>query len=184
MEVDIRKLPLAVQRRLPMSIRTLKPVYDLEELPSTVRTLVEPYLTTERRPAYGDVFDLLPVISEYGDLGTVSTVESLILTYFQNFFLTLPGEYPFDPWFGCRVKYYLQTRDLESSKDMLFAEARTVADVLSADLGTRIEVQDVAVSSRAFGAGVEYSLVINLRVNERTHQVTLTLPAATGVPGR
>lgn len=177
MEVDIRKLPLAVQRRLPMSIRTLKPVYDLEELPSTVRTLVEPYLEEERRPVYGDIFDLKPVISEYGDFGVIADIETLILKYFENFFLTLPGEYPFDPWFGCRLKFHLQTRDTGIRKELIFAEAKVVADVLAADLGTKIEVEDVAVSSRAFGAGVEYNLVIGLRINNRHRTVNVTVLA-------
>ena len=67
MEISISSLPVSVQKLLPLSIRTFKDTYEIEDLPPTIRNIIEDYLQNINNIVYSSVFDTTPQVSEYGD---------------------------------------------------------------------------------------------------------------------
>ena len=107
--VQIDKLPRSVQMQLPMSIRSAKNIYVLEELPPKERNIIKEYIDSVIDVKYSKAFDVTPEISKFNDLSVLTTVKDLIGEYLTNYFYITPCSYPFDPTFGCALKQQLQT---------------------------------------------------------------------------
>ena len=164
--IKISTLPKSVQQSLPMSIRTYKDEYYLDELPPQVQFLLRDYTINNQDIKYKIVYDIRPEISEYGDFDTLKTVKETTLEYLKNYFLTLPGDYPFDPLFGCNLKKNLQTRDSELRKTLISSEIDSIVNVLSADLGVKITINNVSINNLNKGDRVEYVVSIDLTIND------------------
>lgn len=144
--VQIDKLPRSVQMQLPMSIRSAKNIYVLEELPPKERNIIKEYIDSVVDVKYSKAFDVTPEISKFNDLSVLTTVKDLIGEYLTNYFYITPGSYPFDPTFGCALKQQLQTKDTQLRKVLIADQINTIVNVLTSDLGLSITVVSIKIS--------------------------------------
>lgn len=165
MSIIISELPIAIQNQIPYSIRTYKDIYELEELPVSVRNIIERHLKHKTDVNYVTVFDCIPTISEYGDFTTIANIRKLVLEYLKNYFLTFPEDYPFDPYFGSRLKKYLHMRDTSLQQTFITNEVSNIVNVISADLGVLIEIEDVSIEPIGRDSHVDYKIVIKVQIN-------------------
>ena len=166
MEISISSLPKSVQEQLPISIRTFKDTYEVEDLPPTIRNIIEDYLRTIDDIRYETVFDTTPHVSEYGDFDTIKNIRILVLEYLKNYFMTYEEDYPFDPYFGSKLKKYLQVRDTSLQQTLIGTEVQSIINVISADLGTSIQIEDVKILSVDQNVNQEYRIQIKVRIND------------------
>jgi hypothetical protein len=164
--VIINQLPIAIQQSLPMTIRTLKPEYELSELPPREREIIRKYLDNIRTIKYGTVYDLTPNISEFADFQTISSTKQLIVEYLKNYFYTSPGEYPFDPSFGCELKKHLQTKDTELRKTLVHSDIHNVINVVSEDLGVPITVESISIENTGDHVSSAYTATVAIKINQ------------------
>jgi len=168
MKVIIKNLPLSIQKQLPMSIRTYKTEYDLDELPPKEKELIRQYIESIKSIFYSSVYDISPNISKFADFETIPTIKELVLEYLKNYLYTLPGEYPFDPSFGCELKRHLQTKDTELRKTLVHNEIMNIVNILSADLGVAITVNGISISPTDNSSNVEYNCSISLTIESES----------------
>lgn len=165
MEVDFTKLPKSVQRQIPLSLRTYKDVHVLEELPVTVQYLIRNYLEKQFSITYDISYDIKPEISKYSDFVLIDNVADLVVEYIKNYLLIVPESYPFDPEFGSRLRYQLQTRDTNLRKTLITAEVNNIVKVVSLETGTDVVVEEMEVIPVSTGASTEYQAAIVLKIN-------------------
>ncbi len=173
MEISISSLPMSVQTQLPLSIRTHKDVYELDDLPPLIRNIIDDYLQKIGDINYTTVYDTTPQASEYGDLSTIDNVRTLILEYLKNYFVTYEEDYPFDPYFGSKLKKYLNVKDTSLQQTLISAEVQSIVNVISADLGTKIEIEDIKIYSTSQNVNQEYRILIKVRVNDIVASIEL-----------
>ena len=77
----------------------------------------------------------------------------------------LPESYPFDPEFGCRLKYQVQTKDLNLRKTLITSEINNIVNVVAAETGADVEVESAEVIPTSTGSNTEYNAVIMLKIN-------------------
>ena len=164
MKVILSDLPLSVQRQIPYSIRSKQNEYELDDLPPKERELVSSYLTKTVDVEYRTVYDLKPKISKYADYYTCGSVKETVVEYFKNYFYTLPGDYPFDPAFGCKLKYHLQTRDTQLRNLLVSEEIRRIANILSNDIGINITVENISISTASQSTYSEYNCSLTIKI--------------------
>lgn len=164
MLIDISKLPPSVQKQLPISIRTFKNIYVFEELPTRVQHTLRDYLNTLPDIQYRNVLDLKSEISEYSDFKTINDYVTLISEYVKNYVLVLPGQYPFDPIFGCRLKHQIQTRDTNLRRTLISAEIDKLVNVITADFDVAIKVMNITIEPTSVGAFTEFNVNIELQI--------------------
>jgi len=173
MSIKLSDLPQSVQTLIPYSIRTYKDEYELEDLPAVVRNIIEKYIDYKNTVSYSSVFDLIPGLSEYGDFQTISTIKTLVLEYLKNYFMVFPEDYPFDPNFGSRLKKYLHMRDTSLQQTLISTEVQNIVTVISADLDTIIEIEDVQIAPISKDSHVDYTISIKVRIGETLATLTL-----------
>ena len=174
MQIDLNTLPKSVLSKIPLSIRTFKSVYEFSELPFPVQKDIEDYLDKSISIEYPAIYDLSPKLSNTGDLTTLTTIEDTIIFYLLNYFKILPGSYPFDPQFGCKLKYHLQTKDTSLRQMLLSSEASRIAEVLSADFGADIQILEI--SSKEVQKDIASSsseIYIKIKINNKTKAITI-----------
>ncbi|GEM_PF-2230303 len=174
MEVDLSKLPKSIQRQIPLSLRTFKDVYDLEELPVRIQYIIRQYFEKQLDVKYKVVYDFKSTISKYNDFQTIENVTDLIVEYLKNYLLILPGTYPWDPTFGSRLKFQLQTRDLNLRQTLISNEINNIIQVIADQVDADIVVEDMQIIPTSMGANTEYSVVILLKINnEQRKQINV-----------
>lgn len=171
--IILSELPKAIVNQIPYSIRTYKDTYELDELPVSVRTIINKYLSHTTDVNYVTVFDCIPSISEYGDLKTIANIRELVLEYLKNYFLTFPEDYPFDPYFGSRLKKYLHMRDTSLQQTFISNEVSNIVRVISADLGILIEVEDVSIEPINRESHTDYKISIKVKINDIAATLTI-----------
>lgn len=174
MSINISELPRDVQSKIPYSIRTYKDEYELEELPVAIRTIIQKYIELKNTVTYNSVFDCTPGVSEYGDFHVVQNLKNLILEYLKNYFLTFPEDYPFDPTFGSKLKTYLHMRDTSLQQTFISNEVRNIINVIKADLGVLITIEDVKISPINNIASTDYQIEIKVKINDSIATLTVT----------
>lgn len=163
--VTISQLPKTIQEQIPISIRSTSNKFYLEELPAKIQELVREYLTHTVPIKYKQVFDLKPGISKYSDISATTSVKETVVEYLKNYLYTLPGSYPFDPAFGCKLKYHLQTRDTQLRRLLITDEINTIVNVLSSDLGLPITVKNIKISPISSALNTSVSCLIYLSIS-------------------
>lgn len=164
MLVTISKLPKKIQKKIPISIRSVSDQYNLDELPPKIQELVREYLFNDVPVVYKKAYDLKPDISIYSDIYATSSVKETVVEYLKNYFYTLPGSYPFDPTFGCKLKYYLQTKDTQLRRLLISDEINNIVNVLSSDLGLPIVVNDITITPISSALETSLSCAINISI--------------------
>jgi hypothetical protein len=108
----------------------------------------------------------MPNVSEYGDFKTIANIRELVLEYLKNYFLTFPEDYPFDPYFGSRLKKYLHMRDTSLQQTFINNEVSNIVRVISADLEVLIEVVDISIEPINRESHMDYKITIQVKINE------------------
>jgi len=175
--VDLSKLPSTVLSKLPYSIKTHKQIYDLNELPFDIQYILQEYLNAKSESVYYDlVLDATPEISEYGDFKVIDNLFDLITEYIKNYIQIQPGDYPFDPNFGSKLKRYIQTLDKKVQNQLISKEIENIVRMLTIDIKADIKILDFStLKTSSTGLDVEYSFKIRLKVNNSVRDLTMTM---------
>ncbi len=166
MTIDLRTLPTNILEQIPLSIRTFQSVYTVEDLPSRIQELIKQYLDATPIVKYSNVFDFKPEISKYSDFQTINNKVDLVIEYLKNYLLVLPESYPFDPIFGCSLKYHLQTRDTNLRQTLISAEIDKVVNILSLQFNVPIIVKSVIMNPVSGTVYSEFNIKIDLQIGE------------------
>ncbi len=164
MKVSIPSLPKEVQEQIPMSIRSASDTYFLHELPPEIQELVREHLKKEVPVTYKVAYDLKASVSKYSDFEVMNTTKITVVEYLKNYFQTTPGSYPFDPTFGCKLKYHLQTRDTALRRLLVADEINGVVSALSSDLGLPITVKNISITSMPSTIDTTLKCVISISI--------------------
>ena len=175
MTINLSTLPLEIKKKIPISIRALKSEYELNELPSPIRRLVQNYLEESISVQYPVVFDVLPKPSEYGDFKVIKDVKTLVLEYLKNYFLTMPEDYPFDSKFGSRLKRYLQTKDTTLRKQLVENEIDNIVNIIKAELEQDIRVENIKIISVGTGTNTDYNITLDVKINNSTSNFSVVV---------
>jgi hypothetical protein len=173
MVVDFSKLPIDIQRQIPLSLRSYKQVHVFEELPVTIQYLIKPYFEKLFSVDYKVSFDLKPVVSKYSDFYSIDNVSDLVVEYLKNYLLTVPESYPWDPYFGSRLKFQLQTRDNNVRQTLVTAEVNNIVKAISTQTGADIVVENVENIAVANSVSTENMATISLKINNQPKQVNI-----------
>jgi len=114
---------------------------------------------------YDVCFDIKPDISKYSDFVTVDNVTDLVADYLKNYLMIVPGSYPFDPHFGCRLKYQIQTRDVNLRQTLITSEINNIVNAISIETGADVVVENVEIIPTSTGSSTEYNATILLKIN-------------------
>ena len=165
MTIDLTTLPIDIFRQIPLSIRSYQDEYEMSELPVTIQALIRSYQDSTPEITYKTVYDLKPMISEYSDFKIIDNIGDLTLEYLKNYLMILPEAYPFDPEFGSRLKFQLQTRDTSLRQTIISAEIDNIVAVITAEVGSQIQINSVQVVPISTGASTEYNCTIDITIN-------------------
>jgi hypothetical protein len=165
MDVDLSTLPITIRRQIPLSLRSYKDVHVLEELPVIIQYLIRDYFEKALSINYDVSFDIQPDISKYSDFKSIDNVSDLVVEYLKNYLLILPETYPWDPYFGSKLKYQIQTRDTTLRQTLTSAEINNIVKTVSTEVGADVDVENVEIVPISMGANDEYSTTILLKIN-------------------
>lgn len=165
MEVDFSKLPIDIRRQIPLSLRSYGNIHVLEELPLKIQYIIKNYFEKVSKVDYVVSFDINPDISKYSDFKSFDNLTDIASEYLKNYLLILPETYPFDPYFGSKLRYQVQTRDLNLRKTLITAEINNVIESVSTDIDVDIDVESVEIIPTSTGSSTEYSATIFLKIN-------------------
>ena len=163
-QINIPSLPKEIQDKIPISIRSAGDDYYMDELPPKIQELIREYSKYEVPVTYRTVYDLVPNISKYSDLETTQTTKKTVVEYLRNYFQTVPGSYPFDPTFGCKLKYHLQTRDTQLRRLLVADEINGVVNAMSSDLGVPIVVKNITINPISSSMNVSLMCTISISI--------------------
>jgi len=166
MEVDFRTLPIAIQRQIPISLRSYKNVHELENLPIVIQNMIRYYFEKPFTVSYNSSLDVKPVISKYNDFLSIEDISDLITEYLKNYLLISRRTYPFDPLFGCRLKELVHTKDTQLKKTLLTSEIDNLIKVISIETRSIIDVESIQIIPIAETAAVQYEVIISLLINK------------------
>jgi hypothetical protein len=167
MQVDLTTLPRDIYIQIPRSITSYKNIYTLSELPSPIQYLIKSYFERQKTINYGTVYDIVPEQTAYADFRTITTVEETVALYVKNFFQTTVGDYPFDATLGTKLKWYLQSKDTSSSKQLIL--------VIGADLGANVSLVSLTIDPISQGAYTEYFISVEIKINNKTKQIGMSV---------
>lgn len=164
-QVQISNLPKEIQYQIPLSIRSIKDIYYLDELPPKERQIIKKYLETKIDISYKDpIYDIIPRISMYSDFYTLKTIKDTISNYLTNYFQTNPGSYPFDPAFGCKLKYQLHTKDTQLRKIIISDQINEIVNIMTSDLNIPIVVKTIEINNIPTSLETQYHCKITISI--------------------
>ena len=164
--VTISELPISIQNQIPYSIRTKKDSYEITELPYNIQYIIKNYLTKTTSIEYNVIYDSLPEILKTGDFKVISNYYSLVVEYLKNYLNLAKGQYPFDPLFYSKLKYYIQTKDTSTQYTLVVNEINRIANILSKDLSLSIYIKNVKINKiNIKNIDVTYQINIDLLIN-------------------
>lgn len=175
--IVIDDLPSNVKAKIPYSIKTYKPEYKLEELPFEIQYYIKQYYSTQQVLDYSDtILDIKTAISMYGDFETITNIYDLVCEYLKVYMCTHEGTYPFDPYFGTRLKEYVQTKDTALQYTLINSEINAIANKLSYDLDLMIAIVSINIETTSRdGIDSVYNIKIKLKINDNLKQLDLAM---------
>lgn len=147
-----------------MSIRSAADEYEFSDLPAKEQELIREYLSNTIPVNYKSAYDCKPQLSKYADLATTATIKETVVEYLTNYLYTTPGDYPFDPLFGCRLKYHLKSRDTQLRKLLISNEVRQIVNVISSDLGLPIIINGISINPMSTTLETSYNCIIDISI--------------------
>lgn len=174
--VQISKLPSDIRNQIPLSIRSFKDYYELTEFPMDLQLVIKDYIENLKDVSYQILFDCVPNISPYGDMIVIDNLYNLVSEYLRAYLLTSLNDYPFDPTFGCRLKYYLQKLDTSLQETLIFNEVSNIARILSVDLNYPVSVESIGITkSSSSGLDIEYNINILIKINRTSKSINIAV---------
>lgn len=174
--INISELPISIQNQIPYSIRTKKNNYNINELPYNIQYIVKNYLTKTSTIEYNVIYDSLPDILKTGDFKVISDYYSLVVEYLKNYLNLVKGQYPFDPLFYSKLKYYIQTKDTSTQYTLVSNEINRIANILSKDLFIPIYIQNIKINKiNTTNIDVTYQINIDLLINNISKNVNIDI---------
>jgi len=164
--INLSTLPQDILQQIPLSIRTFKKLYAWYELPSDIQELIKTYYDSTPSIKYSNVYDFIPTISRYSDFTTIENKVDLVVEYLKNYLLILPESYPFDPNFGCRLKYHLQTKDTNLRQTLISAEIDNLINILTVQFDIPITINSITMNPIRGVAFSEYNIKIDLQISD------------------
>ncbi len=165
MDVDFSKLPIEICRQIPISLRSYGNIHVLEELPVTIQYIIKKYFEKNLNISYDISFDIKPIISKYSDFKSIDNMTDLVVEYLKNYLLVVPETYPFDPYFGSKLKYQVQTRDVSLQQTLVSTEVNNIVAAISVDTGADVDVESIEVTPISMGTNTEYTATVFLKIN-------------------
>lgn len=173
--VKLDSLPVEVYKRIPLSIKTYKNEYELEELPYDIQNLIESYFNKKELIYTNKVYDFTPTISEYGDFGTITNLRALIIEYMINYLRTLVGEYPFNGSVGSNVKRLLQKKDTTIQRLFMTEELNNMIRSFGPNIDQKISVSNFNITKSSNNISLEYNLYIDLKIDDISTQINTNI---------
>lgn len=174
--IKLSSLPENILAKIPYSIKTYKQEYKLSELPFNIQYIVKEYLTKKIDVYYDLILDCKPSISEYGDFQHIEKIFDLIVEYVKNYIQIQPGDYPYDPNFGCKLKKYIHKLDTTVQKTFISEEVENIARIFVNDMNIDIKIVDFTLmKSTKTGIDVEYNFKITLKVNDVVKDIMMVI---------
>lgn len=174
--VKLSDLPIVIQRKIPLSIRTKKDIYELENLPFNIQYLITEYHTHQASVEYDTVFDIVPYQSRVEDFETITNYYDLVVEYIKNYLVITRGQYPFDPTFYSHLKYYIQTKDTSTQHTLVSSEIRRIIRIISTDLNIPVIIENFKILKNEYeGTNVVYNVHIMVKINNVPKEVHLRL---------
>jgi len=175
-EVQLSKLPIDIQRKIPYSLRTKKDIYELEKLPYNIQYLVTEYYERQSTVNYNVAFDIVPYESNLQDFEVIDNYYDLVVEYISNYLIITRGQYPFDPTFYSRLKYYIHTKDTATQHTLVNNEIRRIVKIVSSDLELPILVENLnIVRSESQGNNITYIVYLTVKINNTPKEIKLRL---------
>jgi hypothetical protein len=166
-KIKISELDYSIQKQIPISIRTFKDEYDLNELPPSIKLIVKDYLNKEKDINYKQLYDFNPSLSKNGDAEPITDIYDLVCEYFKNYLNITVNEYPFDCNFGCKLKHYLHKLDTSVQETLITSEVEKIAAQLSEELSIPIDLVTIDLEkSNPLKSDVEYKYNIIILINK------------------
>lgn len=175
-EIVLSELPARIQNTIPYSMRSKRNIYKFKNLPKNIQYSIEQYFETRTNVEYPVVFDAIPQQSKYEDFEILTDYYDLIVEYLKNYFMLSRHQYPFDPTFYSRLKYYIQTKDTSTQYTLINNELNRIVNIVSTDLNIPVTIQEVRIDkSSPTGASVTYNLFVKIEVNRVPKGLTINL---------
>lgn len=164
--IDFNELPNDVLKQIPLSIRTKKSIYNINELPIEVQYIIEKYYNFKPPEIdYPNMLDAKFDISVYSDLGIHNDPVQLFLDYFSNYLKIRQGSYPFDVDFGSTIKEHIHTKDTSLRQTLLSNELSNMAGVLGNDYNLDVKVVNYKLMPVQSYDRAEYYMELTLSVD-------------------
>ena len=175
-EVKLSSLPKHIQNKIPYSLRSKKDIYKLKNLPYNIQYYITDYLEKQVDVTYGTVFDTKPFPSNVEDFETINDYYDLVVEYLKNYLMLTKGQYPFDPLFYSKLKYYVQTKDTSTQHTLIQSELERIVGILTKDLNIPVKLKEFTINkSNPTGAAVTFNVTIRIEVNEIPKSLAVTL---------
>jgi len=173
-EIILSSLPLSIQNQIPYSIRSRKDIYKFNTLPINIQYLVKSYINDQKSISYNVLFDATPSIANTGDFTVIDNYFDLAVEYLKNYLMLTKGQYPFDPLFYSKLKYYIQTKDTSTQYTLVTSEINRIASILSSDLSIPIIVTQINIEkTNISGVSVTYHVFITVTINNKSKQLSI-----------
>jgi len=168
--VDLNTLPKDILSKIPYSIRVSKSNYKISELPLEIQYLVNNYISnSDLNITYNDeVYDFIPMMSEYNDLEPIKDRKKLILEYLKNYLSVMTNSYPFDIDFGCGLKLQLQTKDTSLRQTLISNEISLLLGAISNDYNINVIGKSLTFERNQYADKTEYvgKLIVQIEDSE------------------
>ena len=175
-EVKLSNLPIEIQRKIPYSIRTKKDIYELGRLPFNIQYLITEYYERQSSVNYDVAFDIVPYQSKLEDFEVINNYYDLVVEYIRNYLMITRGQYPFDPAFYSRLKYYIHTRDTSTQHTLVNNEIRRIVRIISSDLNLDIIIENLQILKNEHeGTNVVYRIHLTVKINNTPKEIELRL---------
>ncbi len=174
MNIQLEKLPKNILDQIPISIKTTKSTYNINELPEKIKYLINKYYSEARKDiSYSNnVFDISPIIDKYNDF-IVLNKKFAVIEYFKNYLQIYKSAYPYDVSFGCKLKEYLQTRDTSLQETEISVELNNMINVLTNDYNISIIINSTEIIHNPQHIFTEYMLRINLTIENENFEINV-----------
>lgn len=174
MIINLESLPLEIYKRIPISIKTYKKEYELEELPYDIQKIIGE-VKQEKTINYSKCYDFDCDISEHGDYVIIDNLRRLVINYMMNYMKTLNGEYPFNGSIGSKVKRLLQKKDTTTQRLFMTEEFNKMVKMFATSVDSDIKVKNFDVyKSSSNNVATEYTVNIVLDIDDESTNINFS----------
>jgi hypothetical protein len=175
MIINLESLPLEIYSKIPLSIKTYKKEYDLEELPYDIQLIIGSYSKEKELTYSNKVYDFKCDFSEYGDFTTIANLRYLVIDYMNNYLRTLLGEYPFNGSIGSNVKKLLQKKDTTIQRLFMTEELDRMIRSFGSNIDKKISVGSFNINKSNNAVSTEYTISIVLNIDDVSTNISTSV---------